>query len=223
VIANGQLAEFYGLPGRNVQGWERIGIAQGSRGGVLSLAAVLTATSRPRRTSPVLRGRWVLETILGETVPPPPPDIPVLPEEADPEAPLTLRERLEQHRSDPNCAACHQTMDQLGFALEEYGPTGRFRSHDGTGPVDASGLLPSGERIQGLSGLQRALQARHRQFLRLFCRRLLGYALGRELERFDLCVVDRCLERLETSGNRSSAAIEEIILSYPFRNRQAVR
>ncbi|MFM7057430.1 MAG: DUF1592 domain-containing protein [Planctomycetota bacterium] len=223
VMANGQLAAFYGLPGDEDRDWERVQIQGGSRGGVLSLAAVLTATSRPHRTSPVLRGRWILETILGETVPPAPPDIPVLPEETDPDAPLTLRERLEQHRSDPGCAACHQTMDQLGFALEQFGPTGRLRSHDGTGLVDATGLLPSGERIQGLAGLRQALKARHREFLRLFCRRLLGYALGRELERFDLCVVDRCLERLEASGNRSSAVIEEIILSYPFRNRQAIR
>ncbi len=223
VMANGRLADFYQLPASADQEWSRIPITDQSRGGVLSLSAVLTATSRPRRTSPVLRGRWILETILGETVPPPPPDIPVLPEESDPDAPLTLRERLEQHRSDPNCAACHQTMDQLGFALEEFGPTGRFRRDDGTGPVDATGLLPSGERIQGLNGLRLALRTRHQQFLRLFCRRLLGYALGRELERFDLCVVDRCLQRLQDSGNRSSAAIEEIILSYPFRNRQAVR
>lgn len=222
IMANGRLAEFYGLPA--VDGdWTRLRVPDQSRGGVLSLGAVLTATSRPRRTSPVLRGRWILETILGEIVPPAPPDIPALPEEADPDAPLSLRERLEQHRSDPACAGCHQTMDQLGFTLEEFDPIGRFRSNDGTATVDATGLLPSGERIEGLSGLRQAMKSRHQQFLRLFCRRLLGYALGRELERFDLCVVDRCLMRLQQSENRSSAVIEEIILSYPFRYRQAVR
>lgn len=223
VIANQRLATFYGLPGDVGEDWDRVVVKDRSRGGLLSLSAVLTATSRPRRTSPVLRGRWIMETILGETIEPPPPDIPALPEEADPDAPLTLRERLEQHRSDPACAGCHQTMDQLGFALEEFGPTGMRRTNDGTGTVDATGLLPSGERIDGLAGLRLALRAREQQFLRLFCRRLLGYALGRELERFDLCVVDRCLRRLQQSGNRSSAVFEEIILSYPFRNRQAVR
>lgn len=223
VMANERLAAFYGLPDHVGEEWQRVVVEDRSRGGLLSLSAVLTATSRPRRTSPVLRGRWILETILGETIEPPPPDIPTLPEEADPDAPLTLRERLEQHRSDPACAGCHQTMDQLGFALEEFGPTGKRRTHDGTGTVDASGLLPSGERIEGLAGLRMALKAREQQFLRLFCRRLLGYALGREIERFDLCVVDRCLRRLQQSGNRSSAVLEEIILSYPFRHRQAVR
>lgn len=223
VIADKRLAAFYGLPGHSGEEWDQVVVKDRSRGGLLSLSAVLTATSRPRRTSPVLRGRWIMETLLGETIEPPPPDIPTLPEDADPDAPLTLRERLEQHRSDPACADCHQTMDQLGFALEEFGPTGRRRSHDGTGLVDASGLLPSGERIEGLAGLRLALKAREQQFLRLFCRRLLGYALGREIERFDLCVVDRCLRRLQQSGNRSFAVFEEIILSYPFRNRQAVR
>ncbi len=222
VFANQQIAKYYGLPAPSTGEWQPIGISDGSRGGVLSLGAVLTATSRPGRTSPVLRGRWILENILGETVAPPPPDIPPLPEKIDPDAPLSLRERLEQHRSDPACASCHATMDQLGFGLEEFDPTGRLRRDDGTGLIDASGVLPSGEEFSGLAGLKQALRVREQQFLRVFCRRLLGYALGRGIDRFDECVVDRCLERLATAGNCADVVFEEIILSFPFRNRQAL-
>jgi hypothetical protein len=170
----------------------------------------------------VLRGRWILENILGEMVDPPPPDIPPLPETIDPHVPLSLRERLEQHRSDPACAGCHATMDQLGFGLEEFDPTGRLRRDDGTGLIDASGVLPSGEKFSGLAGLKQTLNARQQQFLKVLCSRLLGYALGRELDRFDDCVVDRCLERLAAAGNRADIVFEEIILSFPFRNRQAL-
>ena len=220
VLADKQLAEFYGLRPPTAAGWHLIPVDDGSRGGLLGLGAVLTATSRPGRTSPVLRGRWILENILGETVQPPPPDVPALPETADPDAPLTLRERLEQHRSDPACAGCHQTMDQLGFGLEEFDPTGRLRSHDSSGPVNASGTLPTGEQFNGISGLRSVLKSREPEFLRLICRRLLGYALGRELERFDLCVVDRCVAKLAENQQRADVLFEEIIMSFPFRYRQ---
>ena len=221
VIVNDRLAEFYGLSHSGSNAWEVLEVPDHQRGGLLSLGAMLTITSRPERTSPVLRGRWILENILGETVEMPPPDIPPFPESVDADAPLTLRQRLEQHRADPDCAHCHETMDQLGFGLEEFDPTGRVRMHDGTGPVDASAVLPSGEQFEGLTGLRQALNARQEQFLRLLSRRLLGYALGRSLDRFDECVIDRCLERLRDEQNRADALFEEIILSHPFRNRYA--
>ncbi len=222
LIANEQLAKYYELPGSGSTEWGILQLPDHKRGGILTLGAVLTVTSRPSRTSPVLRGRWILENILGETVDMPPSDIPVFPEAADPAAPMTLRERLEQHRADPGCFHCHETMDQLGFALEEFDPTGRLRDHDGTGPVDASAILPAGETFHGISGLREVLRDKQQDFLRLFCRRLLAYALGRGIDRFDECVLDRCLEALADEENRADALFEEIILSFPFRHRYAL-
>lgn len=219
---NAELARWYGMSGPAESQWQQVPVGQVGAGGVLTLGAVHLLTSYPRRTSPVLRGRWLLETLLGETVQPPPPGIPAL-RESSPEH-GSLREQLEQHRADPACSSCHQLMDPLGFALEQFDAVGRLRQQDGVFPVDASAVLPDGTQIQGVSGLVSVLQQpkRQQQFQRLFIRRLLGYALGRELDRFDEPVIEHCLHQLQQQGQRSGVLLEEIAVSVPFRSRYAV-
>lgn len=221
-FVNPQLARWYGITVPTQADWQQVSPGQARQGGVLTLGAVHVLTSYPRRTSPVLRGRWLLETLLGETVQPPPPGVPVLQESSAEHG--SLREQLEQHRADPNCIGCHQLMDPLGFALEQYDAVGRLRQQDGVFPVDANAVLPDGTQINGVRGLVSVLQQpqRQQQFLRLFSRRLLGYALGRELDRFDDPVIEQCLHQLRQNELRSAVLIEEIAVSVPFRSRYAI-
>ncbi|MFM7036117.1 MAG: DUF1592 domain-containing protein [Planctomycetaceae bacterium] len=226
VWVNQRLADFYGLakpPAKSSDDWHRVSTAGSSRGGTAGMAAVLTATSYARRTSPVLRGKWLLQNLLGTAVEPPPPGIPAL-ENADVgNQPATMRARLEAHRRDPDCAACHEVMDPLGFSLEHFDAIGRWRTHDNGLPVDASGRLPDGTDVNGPQGLKQALLARENEFLRHFTRRFLGYALGRSLTTIDDCIVERCLERLRDSDNRAHSLLEEVILSYPFQHRYSMQ
>jgi hypothetical protein len=220
-FVNARLADHYGLPPVEGDELQRVTLEDRRRGGVLGLGAVLTATSMPLRTSPVLRGKWVLEQVLGSQVPPPPPNAGVLPEDDRIHDGLTLRERLEVHRTKPECAACHQRMDPLGFGLECFDATGRWRHHSGGQPVDASGELPSGEAFRGPAELKEVLLSRKQEFLTNLSRKMVGYALGRGLSRFDDCVVKRCVEALEANDLRSSVLVEQIVLSYPFQHRYA--
>ncbi len=183
------------------------------------MGSVLASTAYPRRTSPVLRGQWILSEVLGAAVPPPPPGVPALDESGDQEKPQTLRERFEAHRQNPQCASCHDRMDPLGFGLENYDLVGRWREDEGGLPIDASGKLPSGQTFDGPYELKQAVLARRDEFRKHFLRKLLGFALGRSLNKFDNCVLDDCAEAFQTSGGRASAAIETICLSYPFRHR----
>jgi len=181
---------------------------------------VLTATSQPLRTSPVLRGKWVLEQILGDHVPAPPPDAGTLPEDDEIHDGLSLRERLEMHRAVPECASCHARMDPLGFGVEQFDPVGRWRDEDYDGrPIDAHGELPTGESFTGPEELKALLMSRKDQYIRNLTRKMLGYGLGRSLTRFDNCVVDTCIEALETNEFRAESLFVEIVLSYPFRHR----
>jgi hypothetical protein len=220
-FVNDRLAEHYDLPPVEGAQLQRVSLEDRRRGGVLGLGAVLTTTSMPLRTSPVLRGKWVLEQVLGSQVPPPPPNAGVLPEDDKIHDGLTLRERLELHRTKPECAACHQRMDPLGFGLECFDATGRWRHHANGRPVDAGGELPSGETFRGPAELKEVLLARKQEFLTNLSRKMLGYALGRGLSRFDDCVVKRCVESLEANDYRSSVLVEQVILSYPFQYRYA--
>jgi hypothetical protein len=230
VWVNHRLASFYGLahdlsepPADGPDSWLRVSAADSGRGGTAVMAAVLTSTSYARRTSPVLRGKWLLQNLLGTSIEPPPPGIPAL-ENADVgDQPATMRARLEAHRRDPDCAACHEVMDPLGFSLEHFDAIGRWRTQDNGLPVDATGSLPDGTSVNGPAGLKQALLARENEFLRHFTRRFLGYALGRSLTTIDDCIVERCLERLRDSDNRAHALLEEIILSYPFQHRYSMQ
>ena len=219
VYVNGRLARHYELDLPSDAPWQRVSVQNRSRGGVLTLGSVLTASSYPRRTSPVLRGRWILSELLGDRVPPPPEDVPALEEtESDTDA-KTLRQRLEIHRQKAECAACHDRMDPLGFGLENFDGIGRWRDRDRGVPIDATGVLPSGQKFSGPDELRLVLLERRDDFLRQFVRKLLGFSLGRELNKFDACIVDECLERLAENDFRSSVLIESIALSYPFQYR----
>jgi len=218
-FVNERLAQHYSIEGIRGAGMRRVQLTDKNRGGVLGMAGVLTVTSFPLRTSPVLRGKWVLEDLLGARVPPPPPNAGVLPKDDRNDKGLSFRKQLELHRSRSECASCHQRMDPLGFGLENFDPIGRFRTEQAGQPVDAAGELPSGEKFNGPRELRAVLLKQKTEFLRNLARKLLGYALGRQLYRFDQCVIDESLKALEAEGYRAPALIERIALSYPFRHR----
>jgi hypothetical protein len=191
------------------------------RAGVLGMASVLAMTSHYRQSSPVLRGAWVLDTLLGTPVPPPPPDVPPLEKAAKSEKGLTIKEILNRHRSDPSCTTCHNLMDPIGFGLEHFDWMGRLREEDSNGrPVDASGSLPSGEKFDGAVELRQVLLKRKSDFLRHLTEKLLGFALGRSLQDGDQCTVQRLTDMLEKNHYSARALIREIVLSTPFRNTQ---
>jgi hypothetical protein len=187
---------------------------------MLGTAAVLTMTSHPLRTSPVLRGKWVLEQLLGEGVPPPPPNVPTLPED-DNEHPegLTFRQQLEVHRENPECASCHDRMDPIGFGLENFDPIGRWRVTQADLPVDATGTLPNGDSFSGPQELKAIIFKRKDAFAKNLSRKMVGYGLGRSLTRFDDCIVNDGLAALKENDYKPSALITEVVLSYPFRHR----
>jgi hypothetical protein len=218
-LLNQRLAAHYGLPPVEGDELRRVPLEDRRRGGVLGLGAVLTNTSFPLRTSPVLRGKWVLEQLLGAHIPPPPPDAGVLPEDDRTHAGLTLREQLEAHRTKPECAACHQRMDPLGFGLESFDAIGRWRHHSNGASIDASGELPSGEAFTGPAELKQVLLRRKQEFMINLSRKMFGYAMGRGLGRFDECVIKDCVAALEANDYRSSVLVEEIVLSYAFQHR----
>jgi hypothetical protein len=228
-FVNQRLARHYGIAAVEGDQMRRVTLADRNRGGVLTLGAVLTTTSYPLRTSPVLRGKWLLEQVLGSKVPPPPPNVPELAKDEPGAGQPSLRERLEQHRVDPACAGCHQRMDPLGFGMENFDVLGRWRERYATaegqgspseGPaVDASGVLPSGEQFRGPAELKAAVLKRQGEFVRHFVRQMLGYALGRQLNQFDQCVVDRAVEALAQNNQRSTVLVEQVVLSYPFGHR----
>jgi hypothetical protein len=186
------------------------------RGGVLGMAAVLAVSSYPNRTSPVRRGKWILETFLGNPTPPQPDNVPAL-QEAHRDEPDTVRERLLQHRQNPACGPCHNRMDPLGFSLENYDVLGRWRTMDAGKPIDARGELPDGTVIDGPKQLKRMLIARRDLFIRNLTSKMLGYALGRGLVFEDYCTVDSIVRQLEENSYKAQTLIQGIVSSVPFR------
>jgi hypothetical protein len=223
-FANERLAKLYGIDGVKGPELRRVALpSDHSRGGVLGMAAVLTATSFPLRTSPVLRGKWVMESLLGGKVPPPPPTAGTLPTDDKKVNGLTFRQKLEKHRSKPECAGCHQKMDPLGFGLENFDPIGRWREKVSDEPVDASGVLPGGEKFSGPQQLRQVLLKRKPEFLRTLTRKLLGYALGRGLGAIDQCTIQDATTALDRSDYKPSVLVEQIVLSDSFQYRNAGR
>ena len=219
---NARLAKFYGIEAVEGDHFRRVeGLRERSRGGILAMASTLAKQSGASRTSPILRGNWVSEFLLGDRLPKPPKGVPVLPEVAPDN--VTERQLIELHSSDPACARCHTRIDPFGFALESFDTIGRLRSQDAHGlQINTAAVLPDGTPIQGLDGLrQYLLQNRRRDFLRTFCRRLLGYALGRSTQLSDEPLLDEMLLQLERRDWRISAAIETIVLSPQFRKIRA--
>lgn len=191
------------------------------RAGILGLGGVLAMTSRYKETSPVLRGAWALETLLGTPVPPPPPDVPALEDVKADGKKLTMREKLNQHKENATCAACHRLMDPIGFGLENFDWMGRWREQEDDGrPVDASGELPSGEKFNGAVELREALLTKKADFITNLTNRMMGYALGRSLQDGDDCTVQKIVQKLEANGYQARSLITEIVLSTPFRNTQ---
>ncbi len=219
---NEELARFYGISGVSGKNFREVPRANKQRGGVMTMASVLTITSHPNRSSPVLRGVWVLEEILNVAPPPPPPEVPALDDKKDGDKKdLTLRQRLEQHRKDPVCASCHSRIDPLGFGLEEYDLMGAWRVKDEFGKaIDASGKLLNGESFQGSEQLRKVLMARKTEIARGLVSRLLSFALGRGLEYYDRPTVNALLKQLEANDYRIQPLLVGIAQSFPFRNKR---
>jgi len=218
--ANERLARHYGMGGVKGEQFRRVKLKGQKRGGLLTQASILTVTSNPTRTSPVKRGKWVLEQLLGTPPPPPPPDAPPFNEDQKALTAASLRQQMEQHRAKASCATCHSRLDPLGFGLENYDAVGAWRDKDGSFPIDASGTLPSGVSFRGPEQLKAVLKSRSTEFARCLTVKLLTYALGRGLEDYDHCAVDKIVERLVASNYRFSALVQGIVESDPFLKRR---
>jgi mono/diheme cytochrome c family protein len=215
---NARLAKLYGIPGVQGDDLQRVTLKDRERGGLLTQASILTVTSTATRTSPVKRGKWVLENILGTPPPPPLPEVPPLAEGAAAQLTGTLRQRLEQHRADPACASCHARMDPIGFGFENYDGIGAWRAREGEFPIDATGQLLTGETFNGAAEFKRLmLKTRRDQFARCLSEKLLTYALGRGLERYDKCAVDQITANLAKGHYKFSSLVLEIVKSTPFQ------
>jgi mono/diheme cytochrome c family protein len=215
-FVNDRLARHYGIPNIYGNQFRRVTFTDGVRGGLLGQASILTATSYPNRTSPVVRGRWLLENMLGAPPPPPPPDVPALKESGAEGQPKSVRERMEVHRKDPTCAACHVRMDPLGFSLENFDALGKWRAMSDGVPIDASASLPDGTRFEGVVGLRKLLLDRRADFVRTLSEKMLAYAIGRSVEYYDLPVVRQIARSAAPSDYRWSAVILAIVKSTPF-------
>jgi hypothetical protein len=202
------------------QEFQRVSLQGQSRGGLLTQASVLTVTSNPTRTSPVKRGRWVLEQILGEPPPPPPPNVPDLPEDKNAIAGGTLRKRMEAHRKNPSCANCHAKMDPIGFGLENYNAVGAFRDKDGEFAIDPSGEFADGKKFSGPEELKSIIKGKKALFARCLAEKMLTYAVGRGLEYYDRPTIGRIVTQLAASDYQFSALITEIVKSDPFIKRR---
>ncbi|WP_395138469.1 DUF1592 domain-containing protein [Armatimonas sp.] len=219
---NERLASFYKIPGITVVGptFRKVDLTGTARGGILTHASVLTVTSYPNRTSPVLRGKWILENILNAPPPAPPPGVPNLDVSAVGSA-TSLRQQLEEHRKNPTCASCHARMDPLGFGLENFDAIGAFRKNDGTVAIDSSGSLPDGRTFQGADGLRTILKTDSGEFAQCFATKLLTYALGRGLERYDRAAVSAITKSSAAKNYRFSSLVQAIVTSKPFQMRQS--
>jgi hypothetical protein len=225
-FVNERLARHYGIPDVYGDQFRRVTVTDGIRGGLLGQGSILTLTSYPTRTSPVVRGKWILETLLGSPPPPPPPDVPALPEAEATGKVLTMRERLSEHRKNPACAGCHARMDPLGFSLENFDATGKWRSVESTGPadksrnpIDASGQLADGTKFDGAKGLRQVLLEHSGEFVYRMTERLLTYSLGRGSEWYDAPAIRASVNQAKKDDYRFSALLMGIVQSAPFQMR----
>ena len=220
-FVNERLARHYGMPRVYGSHFRRVRLANEARRGLLGHASILAVTSYPNRTSPVLRGKWVLENLLGTPPALPPPDVPALEETTRSGEALSMREATERHRANPVCASCHRLMDPPGFALEQFDAVGRFRTRtEANTPIDASGELPDGARFDGAAGLRAALVRTPERFVGTLTEKLLTYALGRGLESYDAPTVRAITRDAAHDDYRFSSLIVGIVRSAPFRLRR---
>ena len=218
---NEQLARHYGIPGVYGSHFRRVRMADDNRWGLLGKASVLAVTSYPTRTSPTLRGKWLLENILAAPVPPPPPNTNTNLDEKSIGTSTTVREMLEQHRASPVCASCHARMDPLGFSLENFDAVGQWRTRDGDAAINATGVLLDGTKVDGPAALRRALLARQEQFVRTVTGKLLTYAIGRQMEDADGPAIRSIVRAAAVDDYRWSSAILAIVKSPPFQMRRS--
>ncbi|MDB4532585.1 DUF1588 domain-containing protein, partial [bacterium] len=216
---NERLAKHYEIPGVFGSRFRRVELrSEDQRGGLLRQGSILTVTSYATRTSPVLRGNWVLENILGTPAPPPPPDIPSL-DDVSVDASLSMRDKLAKHRADPACASCHDRMDPVGFALESFDAVGRWRDFENGAAIDISGGLPDGRTVTGLADLEEGLLEKPHLFARTISEKLLTFALGRGLEAHDAPAIREIVRRAAQDEYHFSAIILGITESVPFQQR----
>jgi hypothetical protein len=221
-FVNERLAKHYGIPNIYGSRFRRITFADDSvRGGLLRQGSILTVTSYATRTSPVIRGKWVLANILGVPPPPPPAKVPALKENHGIDNRLSMRERLAQHRANPACAGCHKLMDPIGFSMENYDAVGRWRSSADGKPIDATGALPDGSSFQGVAGLEKALLGRPELFVDTFTEKLFTYALGRGAEYYDAPAIRKVVRDSRDQDFRFSSIIAGIVSSTPFEMRRS--
>jgi hypothetical protein len=220
-FVNERLARHYGIDGISGPEFRLVQLADPNRAGVLTHGSVLTVSSYSTRTSPVLRGKWVLDNLLDAPPPDPPPNVPIIDETAI-GATATQRQQLEAHRTNPTCAACHRRMDPLGFGLENYDPVGKWRTVDGKFPVDASGILPDGRTFTGPAELATILSNEREAFAKALTAKMLTYALGRGLEPYDRRTVRMIARKLPEHDYRFSGLVLEIVKSLPFQMRRGV-
>jgi hypothetical protein len=221
-FVNERLAKHYGIPNVHGSDFRRVTFPPGSpRGGLLGQGSILTITAYPNRTSPVNRGKWILENLLSAPPPPKPPDIPALKTEGhDTGKPLTMRDAMIQHRTDPACAGCHSRMDPIGFAMENFDAVGRWRDRDGDSPIDASGVFPGGEKFEGVAGLKTALLSHPEEFVSTVSEKLLMYAIGRNVQYFDRPAV-RAIVKEGTRNNYTFVSLViGVVKSVPFQMRE---
>ena len=222
-FVNERLAKHYGLAGVSGPEFRKVSVHGTGRGGLLTQASILTVTGMPTRTSPVKRGKFILDNILGTPPPPPPANVPTLSEDAKDTSTATLKVRLEAHRKDPNCAVCHIKMDAIGFSLENFDAIGGFRTRDGKFAVDSRGTLPDGSTIEGSDGLRQMLLQQRNAFLNTMVRKMLTYALGRGLEHYDQCTVKDIEAACAKDGYKFSSLVLAIVKSDAFEKRRALK
>ena len=221
-FVNERLAKHYNIP--NVYGsqFRRVTLTNDARRGLLGQGSILSVTSYPTRTSPVLRGKWIMENLMGTPPPAPPPNVPALKDQAQGGKVLSIRQLMEEHRKNAPCSTCHKVMDPLGFALESFNAVGEYRTKDGSGPIDASGQLADGTKIDGVVGLREALLKHPDYFVGTLTEKMLTYALGRPLEYYDMPVVRGIVAGAAHNDYRFSSLITGIVKSQPFEMKKAI-
>ena len=221
-FVNERLAKHYGIPNIYGSRFRRVEFGDDDvRGGLLRQGSILSVTSYATRTSPVIRGKWILDNILGSPPPPPPPAVPALTDNPGGTKNLPMRERIAQHRANPVCASCHNIMDPLGFSLENYDAVGRWRTIDENKAIDASGVLPDGTKFEGATGLQKVLLNRPEIFVSTLTEKLMTYSLGRGTEFYDEPAVRRIVRDAGAADYRFSSIIVGIVNSTPFEMRRS--
>jgi hypothetical protein len=217
---NERLAEHYGVAGVYGSNFRRVPVMQEERKGILGHRSILTVTSHADRTSPVVRGKWILENLMGAPPPAPPPEVPALTDNAEGAVPKSLRARMELHRENAICASCHKIMDPIGFSLENYDPVGRWRTEDSGAPIDASGKLADGTEVNGVVSVRNAILARPEIFVSTVTEKLMIYALGRGLNPSDMAAVRHIVHEAAPDNYRLRSLILGVVRSVPFQMRK---